>query len=116
MSPLYTSALLVLGLLAFAVTMTWRLRAMAALKPEPGNRLDRVGERVGALLRFGLDQRPIVAQRNQADDRQHDHREQHHGEGPEHRRQLPSCPSRMSGSGIHARESSEMPGRVVMKM
>ena len=60
MSPLYTSALLILGLTAFLVTMSWRLRAMAALKPEPGNRLDRLGERSMVLLKFGFGQRRMV--------------------------------------------------------
>ena len=60
MSPLYTSALLLLGLTAFLVTMSWRIRAMAALKPEPGNRLDRLGERSLVLLKFGFGQRRMV--------------------------------------------------------
>jgi Fe-S oxidoreductase len=60
MSPLYTSALLMLGVSAFLVTMSWRIRAMAALKSEPGNRLDRLGERSLVLLKFGFGQRRMV--------------------------------------------------------
>src|SRR5581483_4726826 len=54
MSPLITCAMLFIGVAAFCVTMYWRLRAMAVLKPEPHNRLDRVSERVMALVKFGL--------------------------------------------------------------
>jgi len=62
MSPLYTLALLMLGVTAFLVSMSWRIRAMAALKPEPepGNRLDRLAERSMVLLKFGFGQRRMV--------------------------------------------------------
>lgn len=60
MSPLFTSLLLAGGLGFFAYTMFWRLKTMAALSPEPGNRLDRKGERVMALLKFGFGQRRMV--------------------------------------------------------
>jgi Fe-S oxidoreductase len=48
------------GLGYFAVTMRGRLRALAALGTEPGNRLDRLGERVQALLQFGIGQKRMV--------------------------------------------------------
>jgi Fe-S oxidoreductase len=60
MSPLFTTVLLVAGLSLFAHTMFWRLKGMAALAPEPGRRLDRVGERLSALLKFGFGQRRMV--------------------------------------------------------
>ncbi len=60
MSPLFTGLLLAVGVGLFTWTMLGRLGAMRALKAEPGNRLDRVGERLGALLRFGFGQRRMV--------------------------------------------------------
>jgi hypothetical protein len=61
MNPLLASALLLLGLSFFAWTMSWRLRAMASLRPDPsGSRLDRPGERLAALLTFGFGQRRMV--------------------------------------------------------
>ncbi len=60
MSPLVTSALLLAGLGVFANTMMGRLRSMARLKAVPGNRMDRVGERLFGVLKFGLGQRRMV--------------------------------------------------------
>ncbi|MBI3184507.1 MAG: (Fe-S)-binding protein [Myxococcales bacterium] len=60
MSPIFTSLLLAAGLLFFAVTIFWRVRVLFALKPEPGNRLDRAAERAEALLVFGLGQRRLL--------------------------------------------------------
>ena len=60
MSPILASILLLAGLGFFARTMNGRVRSVLKLKPEPGNRLDRVGERVAALLKFGLGQRRMV--------------------------------------------------------
>jgi Fe-S oxidoreductase/nitrate reductase gamma subunit len=60
MSPLITSAMLFIGTAAFCVTMYWRLRAMAVLKAEPNKRLDRISERVMALVKFGFGQRRMV--------------------------------------------------------
>src|SRR5438094_872789 len=60
MSPLFAGAIVFIGLVTFASTMYWRLGAMAALKSEPGNRLDRLGERIGALMKFGFGQRRML--------------------------------------------------------
>ncbi len=60
MSPLVTTALLAVSLAIFTKTMMGRLRTMAALKPVPGNRLDRMNERIMGLLKFGLGQRRMV--------------------------------------------------------
>ncbi len=60
MSPILTTILLAVGLSLFAKTMWGRYQGMKALKPEPGNRLDRVLDRGNALLRFGLGQRRMV--------------------------------------------------------
>jgi Fe-S oxidoreductase len=60
MSPLFTTLLLVAGLSFFIRTMLGRIKGMKAMAPEPGNRLDRIGERVGVLLKFGLGQRRMV--------------------------------------------------------
>jgi Fe-S oxidoreductase len=60
MSALFTTLLALGGFGLFAFTMKGRLATMAALKPEPGNRLDRKGERFGVLLQFGLGQRRMV--------------------------------------------------------
>ncbi|MEW5737532.1 MAG: (Fe-S)-binding protein [Myxococcota bacterium] len=60
MSPIATTALLVIALSVFAWTMFWRLKSLAALKAVPGNRLDRKGERLKALLTFGLGQKRMV--------------------------------------------------------
>ena len=60
MSPLFAGAIVGLSLLTFAVTMFWRVGAMRSLKGVPGNRLDRVPERLMALLKFGFGQRRMV--------------------------------------------------------
>ncbi len=58
MSPAFTSLLLAAGLVVFAVTMTWRIRVLAALKPD--NRFENGPARAEALLRFGLGQKRMV--------------------------------------------------------
>ncbi len=58
MSPIPTAAMLVLGLAFFAFTMARRVLPLLALRGE--NRLDRAGERVRALLRFGFGQQRLV--------------------------------------------------------
>src|SRR5688572_13229383 len=58
MSPLFAGAIVFLMLLAFGITMAWRVMAMRALKPE--NRNDRLGERAKALLVFGFGQKRMV--------------------------------------------------------
>jgi len=60
MSPIATALLLVVALSVFGWTMYWRLKSLAALKAVPGNRLDRKGERLSALLTFGLGQKRMV--------------------------------------------------------
>jgi Fe-S oxidoreductase len=60
MSPFATAVLLVVALSVFSWTMSWRLKSLAALKAVPGNRLDRTGERLKALLLFGLGQKRMV--------------------------------------------------------
>src|SRR5512145_1075643 len=58
MAPLLTAALLVAGLAFFAYTMLRRLAPLGALRKDV--RTDRAGERVRALLTFGLGQRRLV--------------------------------------------------------
>ncbi len=58
MSPVLTAAMLAVALAFFAFTMVRRLAALAALRRD--ERLDRVGERLRMLLRFGLGQRRLV--------------------------------------------------------
>src|SRR5215831_14000250 len=58
MSPAFTSVLLAAGLAFFAVTMFWRLRVLAVMKP--ANRFDNGPARAEALLRFGLGQKRMV--------------------------------------------------------
>jgi Fe-S oxidoreductase len=58
MSPVLTAAMLVAGLAFFAFTMTRRLAPLLALRREV--RTDRLGERVRALLAYGLGQRRLV--------------------------------------------------------
>ncbi len=58
MSPAVTSVLLAAGLAFFAVTMYWRLRVLAVMKP--ANRFDNGPARAEALLRFGLGQKRMV--------------------------------------------------------
>jgi Fe-S oxidoreductase len=60
MGTLVATVLLLAGVGFFARTMLGRLGSMAALKPVPGNRLDRVPERFGALLKFGFGQRRML--------------------------------------------------------
>lgn len=60
MNPLFTGLLLLVGVGFFSWTMLGRLRAMAALKAVPGNRLDRKGERLKALAIFGFGQKRMV--------------------------------------------------------
>jgi len=58
MSPIFTSLLLASALSFFAVTMFWRLRVLAALKPE--NRLSDAPARAEALVLFGFGQKRMV--------------------------------------------------------
>jgi Fe-S oxidoreductase/nitrate reductase gamma subunit len=58
MSPALTAAMLVVGLAFFAFTMLRRVAPLFALRRE--SRVDRVGERVRALLRFGIGQKRLV--------------------------------------------------------
>ncbi len=60
MNPLFTGLLLVVGVGVFSKTMLGRLRGMASLKAEPGNRLDRKGDRLKALAIFGFGQKRMV--------------------------------------------------------
>ena len=60
MNPLFTGLLLVVGVGVFGKTMLGRLRGMASLKAEPGNRLDRKGDRLKALAIFGFGQKRMV--------------------------------------------------------
>lgn len=60
MNPTLVSVFLFCGLGFFAVTMWGRIKQFKGLAPEPGNRLDRKGERLKALLMFGLGQKRMV--------------------------------------------------------
>ena len=60
MSPLFVTILLVVGVGLFAKTMLGRVGAMRALKAVPGNRMDRVPERLTAVLQFWLGQKRMV--------------------------------------------------------
>lgn len=60
MNPILATVFLFCGLSFFLVTMRGRLAGLRALAPEPGNRLDRRNERLGALLRFGFGQKRMV--------------------------------------------------------
>jgi len=60
MSPLFTSLLVVGGVSLFTATVLGRLRAISAMASVPGNRLDRLSERLGSLLKFGFGQRRMV--------------------------------------------------------
>ncbi len=60
MNPILVTVFLFCGLSFFLVTMLGRIRAIRALAIEPGNRMDRVGDRVKALLQFGLGQKRMV--------------------------------------------------------
>jgi Fe-S oxidoreductase len=58
MNPALTSAMLVVAAAVFTFTMTRRVMPLLALRRDV--RTDRVGERLRALLRFGLGQRRLV--------------------------------------------------------
>ncbi len=58
MNPVLTAAMLAVALAFFTFTMVRRLAPLAALRRD--QRLDRVGERVRTLLRFGFGQRRLV--------------------------------------------------------
>src|SRR4051812_46902137 len=60
MGTLFATLLVVAGVGFFLKTMYGRLGSLAALKAVPGNRLDRVGERSMALLKFGFGQRRML--------------------------------------------------------
>lgn len=60
MNPILTGLLVLVGVGVFTRTMLGRLRAMAALGPVAGNRLDRKGERLKALALFGFGQKRMV--------------------------------------------------------
>src|SRR4051812_49412305 len=60
MNPLLAGAIVFLALAAFTATMRWRLLSMKVLKPDARPRLDRIGERVKALMMFGFGQRRMV--------------------------------------------------------
>ena len=60
MNPILVSVFLFCGLSFFAVTMFGRLKGFKALSAVPGNRMDRVGDRVKALLQFGFGQKRMV--------------------------------------------------------
>src|SRR5678815_5806851 len=58
MNPLITSLLVFVGLTVFVYIMYGRASVLLAMKPE--NRLDHLGERTSALVRFGLGQKRMV--------------------------------------------------------
>src|SRR3990167_4983290 len=60
MNPILVSVFLFVGLSFFAVTMFGRLQGFKALAGVPGNRMDRIGDRVMALLKFGIGQKRMV--------------------------------------------------------
>ena len=60
MNPILVSVFLFCGLSFFAVTMFGRLKGFRALAGVPGNRMDRVGERLKALMMFGFGQKRMV--------------------------------------------------------
>ena len=60
MNPILVSVFLFCGLSFFAVTMFGRLKGFRSLAGVPGNRMDRLGERVKALLQFGFGQKRMV--------------------------------------------------------
>ncbi|MDP1830010.1 MAG: (Fe-S)-binding protein [Archangium sp.] len=60
MNPILVSVFLFCGLSFFAVTMFGRLKGFKALSAVPGNRMDRIGDRVKALLMFGFGQKRMV--------------------------------------------------------
>lgn len=60
MNPILVTVFLFCGLSFFLVTMLGRLKGFRALSPEPGNRMDRTGDRLKALLQFGFGQKRMV--------------------------------------------------------
>ncbi|MHB8879350.1 MAG: 4Fe-4S dicluster domain-containing protein, partial [Myxococcaceae bacterium] len=64
MNPILASLLLAAGLLFFAGTMYWRIRALFALKKE--NRLDHPSLRAEALVLFGFGQKRMVDREERA--------------------------------------------------
>jgi Fe-S oxidoreductase len=58
MGPLLTAAMLVVALAFFAFTMVRRVAPLLALRRD--DRISRTGERVAALLRYGIGQRRLV--------------------------------------------------------
>lgn len=60
MNPILVSVFLFCGLGFFFITMWGRMKEFRALSREPGNRTDRIGERLGALIRFGFGQKRMV--------------------------------------------------------
>ncbi len=60
MNPILVSVFLFCGLSFFLVTMLGRVKAIRSLAIEPGNRMDRVEDRIKALIQFGLGQKRMV--------------------------------------------------------
>ena len=58
MNPLVTSLLVFVGVTVFVYIMYGRTAVLLAMKPE--NRLDRLSDRIRALIRFGLGQKRMV--------------------------------------------------------
>src|SRR5512144_3282967 len=58
MNPLIASLLVFVGLTVFVYIIYGRTSVLLAMKPD--NRLDRLGERTRALIRFGLGQKRMV--------------------------------------------------------
>lgn len=58
MSPVFTSLLLLAGLMFFGITLYWRARVLLAMRGE--NRLDKPSLRAEALVLFGLGQKRMV--------------------------------------------------------
>jgi Fe-S oxidoreductase len=60
MSPLVMTILMAVAFAAFGYTMYWRTRSMLVLKAPAIPRFDRIPERIGALMLFGLGQKRMV--------------------------------------------------------
>ena len=60
MNPILVSVFLFCGLSFFAVTMFGRLKGFKAMTGSPKDRMDRIGDRLNALLKFGLGQKRMV--------------------------------------------------------
>jgi Fe-S oxidoreductase len=58
MNPIVTTLLLAAGLIFFGITMFWRLRVLAVMKPD--NRFDDAPTRAERLVLFGLGQKRMV--------------------------------------------------------